>query len=114
MYGTTQSSSNDRFLDIFNKWNAEGSGGNKKGKLLASFNFDDTQCHQTNSGAISTQRQKQFPHKADQLMGADLWCQNDLKLPQDAPAGKPYTLYWVWVCLFPSLSASKISNHRTF
>jgi hypothetical protein len=29
-------------------------------------------------------------------MGADLWCQQDIALPQDAPVGKPFTLYWVW------------------
>ena len=31
VYGTTQSSPDDKFLDIFGKWNADGSGGNKKG-----------------------------------------------------------------------------------
>ena len=96
VYGTTQSSPNDKFLDIFGKWNADGSGGNKAGKLLATFNYDDGQCYQINGGQISTARQKQFPHQASQLMGADLWCQNDLALPSDAPSGKPYTLYWVW------------------
>lgn len=96
VYGTTQSSPDDGFLDIFGKWNADGSGGNKKGKLLASFNFDDGQCYQVNGGQISTTRQKQFPHTANQLMGADMWCQNNLALPKDAPSGKPYTLYWVW------------------
>lgn len=29
-------------------------------------------------------------------MGADLWCQQDISLPQNIPIGKPYTLYWVW------------------
>ncbi|KAL8822658.1 MAG: hypothetical protein Q9191_006608 [Dirinaria sp. TL-2023a] len=96
VYGTTQSSPDDKFLDIFNKWNTDGSGGNKKGKLLATFNYDDGQCYQVNGGAISQSRQKQDAHTADQTMGADLWCQNDLQLPTDAPSGKPYTLYWVW------------------
>ena len=96
VYGTTQSSPDDKFLDIFNKWNTDGSGGNKKGKLLATYNFDDGQCYQVNGGSISQSRQKQFAHPADQTMGADLWCQNDVQLPADAPSGKPYTLYWVW------------------
>ena len=96
VYGTTQSSPDDKFLDIFQKWNADGSGGNKKGKLLATLNYDDSQCYQINGGAISVNRQQQFPHPADKVMGADLWCQSDIQLPADAPTGKPYTLYWVW------------------
>ena len=96
IYGTTQPSTNENFLDVFKQWNADGTGGNKKGKLLATQNFDDGQCHQINSGPISTARQQQFPHKADPLMGQDLWCQNDVMLPKDIPTGKPYTLYWVW------------------
>src|SRR5277367_3063736 len=59
-------------------------------------NFDDGQCHQINSSPISQQRQQQFPHTADTLMGADLWCQHDIQLPANAPSGQPYTLYWVW------------------
>ena len=96
VYGTTQSSPNDKFVDIFGKWNADGTGGNKRGKLLGTYNFDDGRCYQINGGPISAARQKQFPHTANQLMGADLWCQNDVPLPQDAPTGKPYTLYWAW------------------
>ena len=96
VYGTTQPSTNENFLDVFKQWNADGTGGNKKGKLLATENFDDGQCHQVNGGPISTARQQQFPHKADPLMGQDLWCQTDVVLPKDAPTGKPYTLYWVW------------------
>ena len=96
IYGTTQPKSDDYFLDIFNQWNADGTGGDKRGKLLATQPYDDGHCYQVNSGSISQQRQQQFPHPADQLMGADLWCQNDIKLPADAVSGKPYTLYWVW------------------
>ncbi|KAL6714003.1 hypothetical protein ACLMJK_008497 [Lecanora helva] len=96
IYGTTQPKQDEKFLDIFGKWTADGSGGDKRGKLLATQDFDDGQCYQVNSGQISTTRQKEFPHTANQLMGANLWCQNDIKLPTDAPNGKPYTIYWVW------------------
>ena len=96
IYGTTQPKADERFLDIFNKWNAAGTGGDKRGRLLATQNFDDGHCYQVNSGQISGTRQQQYPHTANQLMGADLWCQNDIKLPSDLPDGKPYTLYWVW------------------
>jgi hypothetical protein len=77
-------------------WTADGSGGDKRGRLLATQTYDDGQCYQVNGGPVSTQRQKQFPHEKSQEMGGDLWCQTDIQLPQDAEKGKPYTLYWVW------------------
>lgn len=96
IYGTTDPSPDDKFLSIHKVWNPEGTGGDKRGKLLATEPFDDGQCYQMNGGQISAQRQAQFKHQADPLMGQDLWCQNNFKIPQDAPSGKPYTVYWVW------------------
>ena len=96
IYGTTQPLENEIFLNIYNVWNADGTGGDKRGKLLATQPFDDGQCYQVNSGNISSTRQAQYPHTANELMGANLWCQNDIALPSDAPTGKPYALYWVW------------------
>lgn len=96
IYGTTQPKDDDTFLNIYGVWNADGTGGDKRGKLLATQPFDDGQCYQVNGGPISAARQKQSPHAASQLSGTDLWCQNDIKIPTDAPSGKPYTLYWVW------------------
>ncbi|KAL8700252.1 MAG: hypothetical protein Q9201_005549 [Fulgogasparrea decipioides] len=96
IYGTTQPSPDDKFLSIHKVWNPDGTGGDKRGKLLATESFDDGQCYQMNGGQISTQRQGQFKHKADPIMGQDLWCQNNFRIPRDAPSGKPYTVYWVW------------------
>lgn len=96
IYGTTQPSESDTFLAIHNQWNAAGTGGDKRGKLLATQPFDDGQCYQVNAGDISVKRKAEFPHETTQLTGSDLWCQNDIAIPSDAPNGKPYTLYWVW------------------
>lgn len=96
VYGTTQPKSDETLLSIHKVWNSDGSGGDKRGVLLASQPYDDGQCYQVNGGKISATRQAEFKHTASQLMGGDLWCQNDVKLPSDAPSGKPYTLYWVW------------------
>ena len=96
IYGTTQPKADEKFLDVHKKWNAQGTGGDKRGVLLSTQPFDDGQCYQVNGGQISTQRQAQFPHQADQLMGTNLWCQNDIAIPKTAPSGKPYTLYWIW------------------
>lgn len=96
VYGTTQSQPDDTFLSIHRVWNADGTGGDRRGVLLSTQNFDDSQCYQVNNGQISETRQKDFAHPANQLMGADLWCQQDIQIPATAASGKPYTLYWVW------------------
>lgn len=96
VYGTTQPSPDDSFLAIHRVWNANATGGDGRGVLLSTQNFDDGQCYQVNGGAISQQRQKQYAHPAESLMGSDLWCQQDIQIPSTAPSGQPYTLYWVW------------------
>lgn len=96
IYGTTQPSEKDTFLAIHEQWNAAGTGGDKRGKLLATQPFDDGQCYQINGGDISVKRKTEFPHDSSPLTGPDIWCQNDIAIPSDAPLGKPYTLYWVW------------------
>lgn len=96
VYGTTQPSPNDTLLAIHKVWNADGTGGDKRGVLLSSQNFDDGRCYQENSSPIAAQRSSEFVKIADPLMGINLWCQQDIALPVDAPSGQPYTLYWVW------------------
>ncbi|KEF53184.1 uncharacterized protein A1O9_10632 [Exophiala aquamarina CBS 119918] len=96
VYGTTQPSPDDSFLAIHRVWTPDGSGGDRRGVLLSTQNFDDGQCYQVNGGAISSQRQGQYGHPFNMVMGSDLWCQQDIQIPTSAPSGKPYTLYWVW------------------
>ncbi len=96
IYGTSDSRSNDTLLAIHKVWNTAGDGGDKRGKLIATRDFDDGRCYQVNAGTISKQRQAQFPHAPDQLMDTDLWCQNNITIPQDASIDKLYTVYWVW------------------
>lgn len=97
VYGTTKPKFPELFLDVFGQWTSDGTGGDRRGRLLATQPFDDGYCYQANGGNISTHRQAQFPHTPNQLMGANLWCQNNIALPADITAiGSPYTLYWVW------------------
>ncbi|KAL4910920.1 hypothetical protein BDW74DRAFT_184542 [Aspergillus multicolor] len=96
VYGTADPKEDEKLLDIHKVWTEDGTGGDGRGVLLAQRNYDDGRCYQVNGGEISTKRQKEFPHEADQYMGGDLWCQADIALPSNAPSGKPYTLYWVW------------------
>ena len=96
IYGTTQPKFPELFLDVFGQWTADGQGGDKRGRLLATQPFDDGRCYQKSTSPISVSRQAQYPHTANELMGADLWCQNNIKIPTDVPTGKPYTIYWSW------------------
>ncbi|MCJ1409095.1 hypothetical protein MMC19_003173 [Ptychographa xylographoides] len=94
IYGTSQPRANEFLLTVHRNWTADGTGGDRRGKLLATQNFDDGQCYQVNNGNISTARQAQFKFTPTDPMGANLWCQNDVVLPSDI-AGN-YALYWVW------------------
>lgn len=96
VYGTTQAKSTDALLSIHRVWTADGKGGDGRGVLLATRDYDDGQCYQVNGGEISTTRQKTFAHVANTLQGGDLWCQTDVQIPSTAQSGQPYTLYWVW------------------
>ncbi|KAK2598568.1 hypothetical protein N8I77_011970 [Diaporthe amygdali] len=102
IYGTEKPGANDTLMSIHNVWNADGTGGDGRGRLLATRNYDDGQCYQVNSGDISTSRIKQFSKEASNPQGEDLWCQSDIQLPSDLTVGSDYTLYWVWD--WPTLS----------
>lgn len=95
IYGTSQALPNETFIDIHKVWNMDQTGGDRRGKLLAIRPFDDTRCYQVNEGAISKNRQSLFPKTYLEPQGSDLWCQNDLRLPDDVSTSL-YTLYWVW------------------
>ncbi|KAI1644353.1 uncharacterized protein F4817DRAFT_360789 [Daldinia loculata] len=94
IYGTSFPIQDERLLSVHRVWNAEGTGGDRRGTLLATRPFDDGRCYQINSGPISSQRQRTYSKVAMRPQGADLWCQNDLRLPMDIYDN--YTLYWVW------------------
>ena len=101
VYATSQPSANDMFSEIHNIWNSDGSGGDGRGYLIASEEFDDGKCYQVNDSPISIARQQQFTHPMpDPLQGINLWCGTNVTLndqnQQPLPAGSTITLYWVW------------------
>ena len=96
IYGTTDLAPGAPLLDILYQWTADGTGGNGKGRLLATRNFDDGQCYQINDGDISKSRVAEFAKEAETPMGANLWCQSDVALPSDLVVGKAFTLIWIW------------------
>ncbi|KAK8122392.1 hypothetical protein PG984_011062 [Apiospora sp. TS-2023a] len=93
VYGTMQQHAGDKLLDV-QKWNVDQTGGDKKGKLLASHYYDDGQCFQNRGDAMPS-----FPIAKDRTAKyglKELSCQSDLQLPKDLPESGTYTLYWVW------------------
>lgn len=98
VYGTDQPHTDEKFTAIHKVWNLDGSGGDRRGKLLSTQFFDDGQCYQINPSYISVDRQGRFPRKpeAGSVEGADVWCQTDIALPKDVKSDSKYTLYWVW------------------
>ncbi|KAK3354238.1 hypothetical protein B0H65DRAFT_418235 [Neurospora tetraspora] len=101
LYGTTNNNLADvRFADVHLKWTADGTGGDKKGRLLATRHYDDGQCREPLNPAtgdpagIKAFRQANF--KIPDIMGGRLMCQSDIKLPADLKIGQVYTIIWVW------------------
>ncbi|KAE8451096.1 hypothetical protein EG329_004768 [Mollisiaceae sp. DMI_Dod_QoI] len=92
VYGTTQPANTDTYLGIHRVWNADGTGGDKRGKLIATRTFDDGRCFQVNGLPLSNSR-KAAVNWPD---GSDLECQTDVQIPADAGTSGNYTMYWVW------------------
>lgn len=100
VYATTQPKTDETLVDVIS-WTQDGSGGDKRGRLIAMNDFDDLRCHQMNDGAISTQRQAQWSNPVPGQPGtkSELWCETDVQIPKDtsfAQPGKPLTVYWIW------------------
>ena len=96
VYGTATSSATDTLASIHGVWNARGTSGDSRGRLLTTRAFDDGRCYQINNGSISRDRQLRFPHAVDPLQGQNLWCKIDVVLPDNLEPGTLYSLYWVW------------------
>jgi hypothetical protein len=110
VFGTSDARDDDKLLSIFGQWNADGTGGDRRGRLLATRHYDDGQCYQDNNGQIATSRKAEFPKGEDPLQGAgNLWCQTDVQLPDDVKAGV-YTIYWVWV--WPTLTPERHATSK--
>ncbi|KAH6687886.1 hypothetical protein F5X68DRAFT_7157 [Plectosphaerella plurivora] len=96
VYGTADPRPNENIVDVHRKWTADGQGGDKRGRLLATRNYDDGQCFESNGEPVSKERQAQFPKAVEQPYGPNLWCQTDVQIPADVPKDSNYVVYWVW------------------
>ncbi|KAK4084530.1 uncharacterized protein Triagg1_1010 [Trichoderma aggressivum f. europaeum] len=110
LYGTSQPKESERLFDVHLVWNKKGTGGDGRGVLLATRNYDDGQCYQPNPGPISTERAaKLAPEGAKHEV--ELGCQSTLQLPSDLKPGSIYTIYWYWD--WPDLNADNINFDAT-
>ncbi|KAL7762134.1 hypothetical protein ACKLNR_008669 [Fusarium oxysporum f. sp. zingiberi] len=109
-YGTTQPKEQEKLFDVHLLWNKQGTGGDKRGKLLATRNYDDGQCYQPNPGELSTERSSELAPQGA-LPTKELACQSDIKLPDNLKTGDIYTIYWYWD--WPDLNKDKIDMEAT-
>lgn len=109
-YGTTQPKDKEKLFDVHLLWNQDGTGGDKRGKLLGTRNYDDGQCYQPNDSELADARVSKLA--ADGALATqELACQSDLQLPSDLKAGDVYTIYWYWD--WPDLNGDKIDMAAT-
>lgn len=94
IYGTNDSLPGDTLTNIHHVWTESGKGGDERGRLLISMEFDDGECYGPNfASQIFRERRRKF--EPDPGQGSNRWCRNIVKIPDDVGKGR-YTLYWVW------------------
>jgi hypothetical protein len=91
VFGTQQPSREEKLVDVL-QWTADNMGGDRRGVLLASQNFDDGRCYQLGNGAALANARKSNMSN----LNHEVLCESDVKLPTDVSSKQPYTLYWVW------------------
>ncbi|KAJ4299896.1 hypothetical protein N0V90_005143 [Kalmusia sp. IMI 367209] len=100
VYGTTDPKEDEKLVDVLH-WTQDGSGGDSRGVLLGTNDFDDGRCYESNNSPIAEQRKAANPSYAMGQTGEGngffgIPCESNILFPKNAAAGKPYTLYWVW------------------
>ncbi|KAK5663507.1 hypothetical protein OQA88_3937 [Cercophora sp. LCS_1] len=102
LYGTTENDlTNMNLVDIHYVWTADGTGGDGKGRLLATRNYDDGQCHEAipasgDEEGISSYRTKVLKESMEADVANGLTCQTDVQIPFDVPVNKTLSIIWVW------------------
>jgi hypothetical protein len=90
IYATSEDVTDIGINDVLYQWNAEGTGGNQKGKLLASHFFDDGQCYENpDASPIRAERATKYGFTS-------LLCQGTAQLPSDLATSGTTNLLWVW------------------
>lgn len=85
VFGTTEPNHDEKILSVM-QWTSNGTGGDRRGRLLTVQSFDDGRCSQNNSTPESQFRLSKWGLR---------WCETDIKLPESRGSDS-YTLYWIW------------------
>lgn len=108
IYGTDKPKDEDKLFDIHLVWNEDGTGGDGRGRLLATRNYDDGQCYEGNANSEVAMARS----KANNATPQDtLACQSNIQLPEDLKPGSTYTIYWYWD--WPILNQGSIDMEGT-
>ncbi|PHH67006.1 hypothetical protein CDD81_4401 [Ophiocordyceps australis] len=110
LYGTSQPKEHEKLFDVHLVWNREGTGGDGRGRLLATRNYDDGQCYQDNHQAIAQERVAKLAADGAKIE-KELKCQSIITIPSDAKPNSIYTVYWYWD--WPTLNPDKIDMEAT-
>ncbi|KFH45493.1 hypothetical protein ACRE_037240 [Hapsidospora chrysogenum ATCC 11550] len=109
LYGTSQATNEDKLFDIHLVWNKDGTGGDGRGKLLGTRNYDDGNCYEGNPASqVAVERSARLQEAQAQ---DSLACQSDIQLPEDLEPGSTYTVYWYWD--WPTLNTAEIDMEAT-
>lgn len=100
VYGTTAPKEDEKLVDVLH-WTQDGKGGDGRGILLGTNDFDDGRCYEANNSPIAAQRKAANPSYAMGQTGEGngffgIPCESNVEFPKTAKAGQPYTIYWVW------------------
>ena len=98
VFATAQPRDEEALYNVL-QWKRDGSGGDRRGTLLTSQNFDDGRCYQLGNGAAEAETRKRLaPNPLPDVPGSEheLMCETDVQIPLDVEVGQPLTMYWVW------------------
>lgn len=104
VYGTSVPVTDERIMNVHLIWNANGTGGNGRGRLLARASFDDGICYENNGSPLSKLRQGKLPPEITPDIGGHVVCAINVKVPAELRSGSLFTMYWVWD--WPSIQQS--------
>ncbi|MCJ1313653.1 hypothetical protein MMC25_007332 [Agyrium rufum] len=101
LYGTLTSMPSDQVLSIHRKWNAAGTGGDRRGLLMAERSFDDLECYQTPQENRTVYNSRHILFPPDPGQGQNRWCRITFEMPEymgetQLGAGQILSVYWVW------------------